>query len=108
MATLSKKLYIKKNGEAAVSCDIYSTEAEAGSPNLKLKVDGNTCFVALQNLPLVKYPVDSLKRHLFFKSEFMWCYYRIYIPVRFFQLHIIYIIPIFQVFCIFRLYFNFP
>ena len=31
MATLSKKLYIKKNGEAAVSCDIYSTEAEAGS-----------------------------------------------------------------------------
>lgn len=50
MATLSKKLYIKKNGEAAVSCDIYSTEAEAGSPNLKLKVDGNTCFVALRTV----------------------------------------------------------
>ncbi len=41
MATLSKKLYIKKNGEAAVSCDIYSTEAElqegyTGNPTVRL------------------------------------------------------------------------
>lgn len=50
MATLSKKLYIKKNGERAVSCDIYTTAAEAGEPNLKLKVDGNTCFVALRTV----------------------------------------------------------
>jgi|GEM_PF-316544 hypothetical protein len=50
MATLSKKLYLKKKGETAVSCDIYTTTAEAGEPNLKLKVAGNDCFVALRTV----------------------------------------------------------
>lgn len=48
MGLLSKKLYVKKDGREALSCNIYSTSAEAGEKALKVNVDGVNGYVALK------------------------------------------------------------
>lgn len=46
MATLNKKLKIK-SGSTTQSCNLYTTTTEAGTNNLKLKVDNQNAYAAL-------------------------------------------------------------
>lgn len=46
MATLNKKLKIK-SGSSTQSCNLYTTTTEAGSDNLKLKVDNQNVYASL-------------------------------------------------------------
>lgn len=46
MATLNKKLKIK-SGSSTQSCNLYTTTTEAGTNNLKLKVDNQNAYAAL-------------------------------------------------------------
>lgn len=46
MATLNKKLKIK-SGSSTQSCNIYTTTTEAGTDNLKLKVDNTNVYASL-------------------------------------------------------------
>lgn len=49
MAILNKKFKIKK-GNNIQSCNIYSTEGEAGVPNLKIKVEDIYGYVSLKDI----------------------------------------------------------
>ena len=48
MATLNKKLKIK-SGSSTQSCNLYTTTTEAGTDNLKLKVDNTNVYASLTN-----------------------------------------------------------
>ena len=47
MAILNKKLKIKDASGNIVDCNIYTTQTEAGSTALNMKVDGESTFVAM-------------------------------------------------------------
>lgn len=47
MAILTKKLKIKDKNGNTVDCNIYTTQTEAGSAALNMKVNGESTFVAL-------------------------------------------------------------
>lgn len=47
MAILNKKLKIKGTDGNTVDCNIYTTQTEAGSAALNMKVNGESTFVAV-------------------------------------------------------------
>lgn len=47
MSVLTKKLHILKTGGSEQTANIYTTEAECPSPNLKVNVDGTNGFIKL-------------------------------------------------------------
>lgn len=55
MAILNKKLKIKGTDGNTVDCNIYTTQTEAGSAALNMKVDSESTFVALGGKRLRRY-----------------------------------------------------
>ena len=55
MAILAKKLKIKGTDGTTVDCNIYTTQTEAGSAVLNMKVNGESTFVAVGGKRLRRY-----------------------------------------------------